>query len=110
MKVLQELTQLNEISMQASIKQNMKECGSFSEIFGKDAEEVAKAMHDDLDAKLYCLDTSSELGKTLAKGAQAAPVIDVAGRTKIVRLMSSNRLALSNGKVYIGEYYLNRLI
>lgn len=108
MKILQELTA--RYTLQAGLKKGLKPCGTFADVFGNQAEEVADAVHDKVDAQVYCLDTSTDLGKSVAQGIMNSPEIANVGTIKVIRLGGSNRAIVSKDKVYVGDYHKGRLI
>lgn len=108
MKLLQELT--NRKTLQGALKAALKSAGTFDDVFGRNAEEVADAVHDKSSSKVYVVDVSTPQAKAAAGGVMASPeMMDVHG-VKVIRLGGSNRALVANGKVYFGEYQAGRLI
>jgi len=107
--LIQELL-LIEASMQGALKKALKPAGTFDDVFGRNADEIADAVHDKATSKVFVVDTSKPDAAAAVKGVMSSPTFAELHAVRIIRLGGSNRAIVSNGKVYFGSYQAGRLI
>lgn len=101
---------LLEAHLQSILKKSLKRLGTFEDVFGRDAEDAADALHDKTAAHVFVVAPVNAAGQSAVTSVVNSPTLADFGNIRVVRLGGSVRALVRNGKVYLGDYQVGRLV